>query len=160
MVGPEWGDGQIDATRRRDAEPECRQLEVNVAEVDRRTFQEDEAVIRHFGEGSGQLACAVEDAALEPGAEPRPVAQRRMAKRRVQEVVEVFESLRHGQLRALVDQLLEQLLLRVGVDELARRVPELRLDHAAEAAAERTGLRGSRASRPDIRRHGPTRAWR
>src|SRR5438270_6612911 len=33
FVGPGWGHGQIDAARRPDAEPERRQLEVNVAEV-------------------------------------------------------------------------------------------------------------------------------
>src|SRR5712691_8206241 len=160
FVRAERGLGEVDGARGGDAEPEGSQVEAQIAELGAGAVEEDEAVVGDLGEGDGQLARAVQDAALQAGAETGAVAQRRVPERRVQQVVQVLEPGGHRELGAPVDQLLQDLLLGVGIDQLAGRVPELRLDHAAEAAAQGADLRGSRASRPDTLRHGPAPEWR
>src|SRR3954466_9524891 len=159
LVVPERRRAQIDCAPGVDSEPEGGVLGRDVSQVGGAPGEKDEPVVRHLGEGGGQLLRAVEDPALGAAPEAGPVAQRRVAERRVEEIVQVVEARRHRGLGALVDEFLEERLLLVRVAELARRVAELRLDDAVELPAQRTDLRGSRASRPDSLRHGRAPLW-
>ena len=82
--------------------------------------------------------------------EPRPVPERRVAERGEEEVVQAGE---RGTARprrlAGVEHLLEEEVLRVGVDERPRRDDPLALDDAPRLARQRDRVRPSPASRPD-----------
>src|SRR5438552_18457358 len=143
-----------------DAERESRQLDADEAQVGGGALEEEQAVVRDLGERDRNLSRAVEDAALVAGAETGAVAQRRVAERRREQVVQAGEFGRNRQLGALVEERLQRGLLGVAVDELAGRVAELGFDDPAEGPRDRANPRVARASRPDSRRHGPALAWR
>jgi hypothetical protein len=78
------------------------------------------------------------------------MTKRRMPKRCEEKVVKPREFVASGCGRFhAVDELLEELLLGIGIDELARRRDVLRFDDAPRIERERAKIKFFRALRPD-----------
>src|SRR5690606_24671063 len=112
-------------------------------------FPEQQTVVGGFRHGGGQLSGAIEQTGLVATAEARAPAQRRIAERCAQQIVQRFTVRRQRRLAGF-QQFLEQALLLEVVHQLLGGDLFLAFHQADQSAAQRLDLLLARAGRPDV----------